>query len=224
MSSNIPSVATTSSQQLKLQQQQQPLTANAQQQQQQQRQQPLRKNNNDSSSSSSNTITTTLQSISNVCIDTYQCLCLFPVYPNYTTEYLEYNYNNINNTNNNNTTTLSQSQQLSSLQSQQQQQQLVRIRNRGEYYIDSYNDQPKSFSFGTNENVRSFFILYTLLKYLIRWTPIDRPNNYYCLFFLSLSFLLLLRLFLYFLPDSYSYYRMVFGVIPVIKLVRSCQH
>ena len=29
-----------------------------------------------------------------------------------------------------------------------------RLRERGEYYIDSYNDQPWSWTFGTNENVR----------------------------------------------------------------------
>lgn len=28
-----------------------------------------------------------------------------------------------------------------------------RIRERGEYYIDSYNDQPWSWTFGTGENV-----------------------------------------------------------------------
>ena len=28
-----------------------------------------------------------------------------------------------------------------------------RIRERGEYYVDSYNDQPWSWTFGTNENV-----------------------------------------------------------------------
>ena len=30
-----------------------------------------------------------------------------------------------------------------------------RIRERGEYYIDSYNDQPWSWTFGTHERVRS---------------------------------------------------------------------
>ena len=30
-----------------------------------------------------------------------------------------------------------------------------RIRERGEYYIDTYNDQPWSWSFGTNERVSS---------------------------------------------------------------------
>lgn len=29
-----------------------------------------------------------------------------------------------------------------------------RIRERGEYYIDSYNDQPWNFTFGTHESVR----------------------------------------------------------------------
>lgn len=29
-----------------------------------------------------------------------------------------------------------------------------RIRERGEYYIDTYNDQPWSWTFGTNERVR----------------------------------------------------------------------
>jgi hypothetical protein len=33
-------------------------------------------------------------------------------------------------------------------------QPLPRIRERGEFYIDSYNDQPMSCSFGTNEHVR----------------------------------------------------------------------
>lgn len=32
-------------------------------------------------------------------------------------------------------------------------QPLPRIRERGEYYIDSYNDQPWSWTFGTHENV-----------------------------------------------------------------------
>lgn len=34
-------------------------------------------------------------------------------------------------------------------------QEYPRIRERGEYYVDSYNDQPWSFTFGTHETVRS---------------------------------------------------------------------
>lgn len=33
-------------------------------------------------------------------------------------------------------------------------QPMPRIRERGEYYVDSYNDQPWSWSFGTHESVR----------------------------------------------------------------------
>jgi hypothetical protein len=52
-------------------------------------------------------------------------------------EVLEYNYN-----------------LASSSQPHEIAQPLPRIRERGEYYIDSYNDQPMSCSFGTNEHVR----------------------------------------------------------------------
>lgn len=89
--------------------------------------------NNDKSASSS---------ISELCTDTYQCMCLLPVYPNYKQEYLEYNYNDSVTSNGSVTPELSPSSTK------------VRIRNRGEYYLDSYNDQSKSFTFGTNENVR----------------------------------------------------------------------
>lgn len=35
-----------------------------------------------------------------------------------------------------------------------------RIRERGEYYIDSYNDQPWSWTFGTHERVRTNCAVY----------------------------------------------------------------
>jgi hypothetical protein len=34
-------------------------------------------------------------------------------------------------------------------------QEYPRIRERGEYYVDSYNEQPWSFTFGTHETVRA---------------------------------------------------------------------
>jgi hypothetical protein len=36
-------------------------------------------------------------------------------------------------------------------------QPMPRIRERGEYYVDSYNDQPWSWSFGTHESVRFLY-------------------------------------------------------------------
>lgn len=39
-----------------------------------------------------------------------------------------------------------------------QPQQFPRIRERGEYYIDSFNDQPWNWTFGTNESVRTFLL------------------------------------------------------------------
>lgn len=38
-------------------------------------------------------------------------------------------------------------------------QEYPRVRERGEFYVDSYNDQPWSFTFGTHETVRSLFVL-----------------------------------------------------------------
>jgi hypothetical protein len=99
-------------------------------------------NNKTDNFSSSSPSSLSSSSISEVCTDTYQCLCLLPVYPNYKQEYLEYHYTNNN----------SHQEQPSTAASS------VRIRQRGEYYIDSFNDQSKSFTFGTNENVRWFLL------------------------------------------------------------------
>ena len=85
--------------------------------------------------------TTTTKSMSDVCTDTYLCLCLAPVYPNYRTEYLEYPYDH------------------GTAATDEESPPPPRIRHRGEYYIDSYNDQSKAFTFGTNENVRAFLVM-----------------------------------------------------------------
>ena len=37
---------------------------------------------------------------------------------------------------------------------------LPRIRNRGEYYVDTFNDAPMTCSFGTNEEVCYLWVLY----------------------------------------------------------------
>lgn len=42
-----------------------------------------------------------------------------------------------------------------------------RIRERGEYYVDSFNDQPWSWTFGTNENVRGPLVSEWRIAYLI---------------------------------------------------------
>lgn len=59
-------------------------------------------------------------------------LCCFECY-NYKSELLEYDYSHEN---------------------PSHPQPLPRIRERGEYYVDSYNDQPWSWTFGTHESVR----------------------------------------------------------------------
>ena len=107
-------------------------------------------NNPDRTSSSSHSASV---SISEVCTDTYQCLCLLPVYPNYKQEYLEYNYNTTTNINTNTTTTTNINEPSSSVSN-------VRIRHRGEHYIDSFNDQSNSFTFGTNEHVSVVRVVY----------------------------------------------------------------
>jgi hypothetical protein len=102
--------------------------------------------------------TTLLQSVQPFCSKGSQCICIYPGYPPASTEYLEYHYpssyhHNSNNNNNSSShplpTTMSQS-----YQQHVTTQPLPRIRERGEFYMDSYNDQPTSWSFGTNENVR----------------------------------------------------------------------
>lgn len=68
-------------------------------------------------------------------------------------EVLEYNYSNA-------TTTPAAallSQQTN--KNPQRMQALPRIRERGEFYIDSFNDQPMSWSFGTNEHVSLSLLL-----------------------------------------------------------------
>ena len=62
----------------------------------------------------------------------------------YKKEYLEYDYALVDEKNTGNPSAPPQ---------QQQQQAHPRIRARGEYYIDSYNDQPWSWTFGTAEKV-----------------------------------------------------------------------
>jgi hypothetical protein len=110
------------------------------------RQRRMMQNNNNNNNINTNNSSS---STSKICTDAYQCMCLVPVYPHYKQEYLEYNYHPSYNSTTNESTAASSSN--------------VRIRHRGEYYIDSYNDQSKSFTFGTNENVRgSLFVLVLL--------------------------------------------------------------
>ena len=54
-----------------------------------------------------------------------------------------------------------------------------RIRERGEYYIDSFNDQPWSWTFGTHERVR--------LKHYILVDQVFNKNIHAHLIFLSLD-------------------------------------
>lgn len=50
-----------------------------------------------------------------------------------------------------------------------------RIRDRGEYYVDSYNDQPWSFTFGTHETVRqALFTFFSATSH--KWPIVDLTN------------------------------------------------
>lgn len=157
--------------------------------------------NNDKAASSSSS-----SSISELCTDTYQCMCLLPVYPNYKHEYLEYNYHNSVTSNGTTTPELPPSSSTK-----------VRIRNRGEYYLDSYNDQSKSFTFGTNENVRcSLFFIVDLVRSFVLCTRLWWNHH-------------LIRDDFFLLPPSHQFslflsFRMVYGAIPVIKPEPSCPH
>jgi hypothetical protein len=70
------------------------------------------------------------------------CGCLECYHP--ATETLDYDY-----------TSASTNNMSSSSSSSSNAQQPARIRERGEFYIDSFNDQPWNWSFGTNEMVSS---------------------------------------------------------------------
>jgi hypothetical protein len=113
--------------------------------------------------------TTLLQSVQSFCSTGSQCICIYPGYPPASTEYLEYHYptsyhhNNSSSNSNNNSSSSSHPLPTTMSQSYQQHvttQPLPRIRERGEFYMDSYNDQPTSWSFGTNENVRCDSYIY----------------------------------------------------------------
>jgi hypothetical protein len=72
-----------------------------------------------------------------------------------------------------------------------------RIRERGEYYIDSYNGEPWSCSFGTTESV----------SVLIEYSFVQKMRTLYLIF----SFF-----------STHFFYRMESGSIARIKLVPSC--
>ena len=66
-------------------------------------------------------------------------------------EYLDYDYTKDDIRNNSSTTNSSKNVKL---------QPYPRIRERGEYYIDTFNDQPWACTFGTGEHVRTKSFIY----------------------------------------------------------------